>query len=51
MAVMPAFDRLRQENHEFKATLGYTGRPYLKKKKEEEEEEERKMPGTCGSLL
>jgi hypothetical protein len=34
MSVIPLLGRLRQEYHEFKAILGYIGRPYLKKKKE-----------------
>jgi hypothetical protein len=28
-----AFERLRQKDHEFKASLSYIVRPYLKKKK------------------
>jgi hypothetical protein len=30
-----AFERLRQKDHEFKASLSYIVRPYLKKKKKE----------------
>jgi hypothetical protein len=31
--VIPAFQRLRQEDFEFEANLGYTGKSYLKKRK------------------
>jgi hypothetical protein len=33
MSVTPALRRLRQEDHEIKASLGYTARPCLKKRK------------------
>jgi hypothetical protein len=33
----PVLGRLRQENHEFKARLGYKARPYLKKKKKKKD--------------
>jgi hypothetical protein len=32
MPNIPVFERLRQEAHEFKAILGYIGRPCLQKK-------------------
>jgi hypothetical protein len=32
MPVIPELGRLRQEAHEFKASLGFIGKPYLKKK-------------------
>jgi hypothetical protein len=32
MPVIPALGRLRQENSEFEAILGYIARPQLKKK-------------------
>jgi hypothetical protein len=31
MPVTPAFERWRQEDRKFKASLGYTAIPYLKK--------------------
>jgi hypothetical protein len=31
--IIPALWRLRQENHEFKVSLSYIVRPYLKKRK------------------
>jgi hypothetical protein len=33
MPIIPGIGRLRQEDHGFKANLGYVARPYLKKKK------------------
>jgi hypothetical protein len=36
MTVIPGLGRLRQENLEFKANLGYIDRPYLKKKRKGE---------------
>jgi hypothetical protein len=34
ISVIPALRRLRQKTHEFKASLGYTDRPYLKRPKQ-----------------
>jgi hypothetical protein len=36
--VIPVLRRLRQENHEFMANLGYLGRSCLKKKKKKEDQ-------------
>jgi hypothetical protein len=33
MPLIPALKRMRQEDQEFKASLDYIARPYLKKKK------------------
>jgi hypothetical protein len=45
MSVIPAFRRLRQEDCEFEASLGYIARPNLKIKKK------KKKPGAGGSRL
>jgi hypothetical protein len=37
MLIIPAHGRLRQEDEEFEASLGYTERSYLKKKKKSQE--------------
>jgi hypothetical protein len=34
MPVTPALRRLRQEDHKFEVSLGYTARPYFKKLKQ-----------------
>jgi hypothetical protein len=34
-AYNPAIGKLRQKGLEFETSLGYTGRPYLKKKKKD----------------
>ena len=41
IAVISALRSLRQDDHEFKTSLSYITRPYLKKKEEEKEEKER----------
>jgi hypothetical protein len=33
MPIIPEFGRQKQEDHEFKASLSYTERPYFKKKR------------------
>jgi hypothetical protein len=52
-AITPALGRLRQEDYEFQVSLGYTGRPCLKKKKKKPKEKktpkEDKLP-LFGSL-
>jgi hypothetical protein len=47
--VIPALKRLRQENHEFKASLSYT--MWLSQNKKKEREREREMTGYDGSHL
>lgn len=44
MPTNPALKRLRQEDLEFQASMGYTARVYLRKKKEE-------IQGTVSSSL
>jgi hypothetical protein len=53
--VIPAFRRLRQKDHKFKASLDYIVRCCLKSKKkkreeEDKEEEENAEEGTCRHL-
>jgi hypothetical protein len=43
MAVISALGRLRQENQEFKANLGYIGRPCLQKSKRKQIRGERQL--------
>jgi hypothetical protein len=38
MSVFAAFRKLRQENHKFKASLGYTARPCLKNNNKNEQD-------------
>jgi hypothetical protein len=38
--LIPAIQRPRQKDHEFKASLGYIRRPYLKKKEKKERKRE-----------
>jgi hypothetical protein len=37
---IPLFKRLRQEDHKFQASLGYTARPCLKRLKKQKEKKE-----------
>jgi chitodextrinase len=46
--VIPALGRLRQEDHEFKASLGYTGRPYLKNKQTNKQTNKEKVSENKG---
>jgi hypothetical protein len=42
-AVIPALRRLRQEDGELQASLGYTVRPYLQKRERERRRKEKKL--------
>jgi hypothetical protein len=39
MPVIPVFQRLRQEDPQFEASLGYIGKAYLEKKRKKERKE------------
>jgi hypothetical protein len=39
MSIIPALGRLRQEDHELEASLGYIVRPCLKKRKRKKSEQ------------
>jgi hypothetical protein len=39
MSIIPALRRLRQDDLEFKASLGYIGRPCIKKKRKKKAED------------
>jgi hypothetical protein len=41
--IIPAFGRLRQEDHEFKTSLGYVAKPCLKKRKRKKKERKEKV--------